>query len=156
MKKLKINLSEKMVDDLKIIAQLELISVHEVIADAIKEHFEEHSNLYYAKGILGFRYIPDEDDEGYEDYIASLPTDEEPPFTELDALYDDYFDGEVVRRMTIELPDELYEKIIYFEKEFDANRFAIVREALEDYTYLSTTLAYYNDEYCDEEMGFFD
>ncbi len=156
MKKLKINLSEKMVDDLKIIAQLELISVHEVIADAIKEHFEEQSNLYYAKAILGFRYIPDEDDEGYEDYIASLPTDEEPPFTELDALYDDYFDGEVVRRVTIELPDELYEKIIYFEKEFDANRFAIIREALEDYTYLSTTLAYYNDEYCDEELGFWE
>ena len=85
-----------------------------------------------------------------------MPTDEEPPFTELDALYDDEFEGYEVGRATINLPDELYEKIIYFEKEFDANRFAIIREALEDYTYLSTTLAYYNDEYCDEEMGFWE
>lgn len=156
MKKLKMNLSQKMIDDIEIIAQLELISVHEVIADALKEHFEEHSNLYYAKGILGFPNIPDEDDEGYEDYIASLPTDEEPPFTELDALYNDEFEEDEVGRVIINLPDELYNKIIYFEKECDANRFAIIREALEDYTYLSRTLDYYHGEYCDEEMGFWE
>lgn len=154
MKQLKINLSVKMIEDIELIAQLELISVNEVIADAVKEHLEEHSNLYDAKDILGFRYIPDEEDEGYEDYIASLPTDVEPPFTELDALDDDYFDGEEVRRVKINLPDELYDKIITIERECDDNRFEIIRTALEDYTYLSTTLAYYNDEYCDEEMGF--
>lgn len=156
MKKLKINLSEKMIDDLKIIAQLELISVNEVIATAIKEHLEESSHLYYAKDILGFRYIPDEEDEEYEDYIASLPTDEEPVFTELDALYDDYYKGEAVRRVTIHLPDELYEEIISIEKDCDDNRFAIIRNAFEDYTYLSTTLDYYNGEYCDEELGFWE
>lgn len=156
MKKLKINLSQKMVNNLKLIAQLELISVNEVIATAIKEHFEESSHLYYANGLLGFPYIPDEDDEGYEDYIANLPTDEEPPYDELDALYDDYFEGEVVRRVTIELPDELYEKVISFEKDFDDNRFEIIRNAFEDYIYQSTTLDYYNGEYCDEELGFWE
>lgn len=152
MKQLKINLSVKMIEDIELIAQLELISVDEVIADAVKEHFEEHSNRYFARDFLGLRYIPDEEDEDYEDYIAVLPTDEEPPFTELDALYDDEFEGYEAQRITINLPDELYDKIIYFEKEYDANRFTIIREALEDYTYLSKTLAYYNDEYCDEEM----
>lgn len=151
MKKLKINLSQQMVDDLKLIAQLELMSVNEVIATAIKEHFEKSSHLYYAKGLLGFTYIPDEDDE--EDCPANLPTDEEPPYDELE---DDYFEDEIVRRVTIELPDELYEKIISFEKDFDDNRFEIIRSAFEDYIYQSTTLDYYNGEYCDEEFGFFD
>ena len=137
-----------------IIAQLELISVHEVIADALKDHFDEHSSIYDIKYIFRYRNIPEEGDEDYEDYIASLPTNEETPFTELDALYDDEFKGDAVGRVTINLPDELYDKIIYYEKEYGDNRFAIIREALEDYTYLSKTLAYYNDEYCDEEMWF--
>lgn len=154
MKKLKINLSAQMIEDIKIIAQLELISVHEVIADALKDHFDEHSSIYDIKYIFRYRNIPEEGDEDYEDYIASLPTNEETPFTELDALYDDEFKGDAVGRVTINLPDELYDKIIYYEKEYGDNRFAIIREALEDYTYLSTTLAYYNDEYCDEEMWF--
>lgn len=153
MKKIKINLSQQMVDDLKLIAQLELISVNEVIATAIKEHFEESSYFYYAKGLLGFPDIPDEDDEGYEDYIANLPTDEEPPYNELE---DDYFEDEIVRRVTIELPDELYEKVISFEKDFDDNRFEIIRRAFRDYIYQSTTLDYYNGEYCDEELGFWE
>lgn len=151
MKKLKINLSQQMVDDLKLIAQLELISVNEVIATAIKEHFEENSHLYDAKDILGLRFIPDEDDE--ENCPANLRTDEEPPYNELE---DDYFEDEIVRRVTIELPDELYEKIISYKKDFDDDRFEIIRNAFEDYTYQSTTLAYYNDEYCDEELGFWE
>lgn len=156
MKKLKINLSAQMIEDIKIIAQLELISVHEVIADALKDHFDEHSSIYDIKYIFRYRNIPEEGDEDYEDYIASLPTNEETPFTELDALYDDEFKGDAVGRVTINLPDELYDKIIYYEKEYGDNCFAIIREALEDYTYLSKTLAYYNDEYCDEEMGFWE
>lgn len=151
MKKVKINLSQQMVDDLELIAELELISVNEVIATAIKEHFEESSHLYYAKDILGLRYIPDEEDEEYTP--ANLRTDEEPPYNELE---DDYFEDEIVRRVTIELPDELYEKIISYEKDYDDDRFEIIRSAFEDYIYHSTTLDYYNGEYCDEELGFWE
>ena len=70
-----------MIEDIKIIAQLELISVHEVIADALKDHFDEHSSIYDIKYIFRYRNIPEEGDEDYEDYIASLPTNEETPFT---------------------------------------------------------------------------
>lgn len=151
MKKLKINLSQKMVDDLKLIAELELISVKEVIATAIEEHFKESSHLYYAKDILGLRYIQDEDDE--EDCPANLRTDEEPPYDELE---DDYFEDEIVRKVTLELPDELYEKIISYEKDYEDDRFEIIRRAFRDYIYQSTTLDYYNGEYCDEELGFWE
>lgn len=37
-------------------------------------------------------------------------------------------------RVKIQLPDELYDKIIYFEKEYYTPRFEIIRRALKDYT----------------------
>ena len=37
-------------------------------------------------------------------------------------------------RIKIQLPNELYDKIIYFEKEYYTPRFEIIRRALRDYT----------------------
>lgn len=39
-----------------------------------------------------------------------------------------------MKRVKINLPDELYDKIIYFEKEYHTPRFEIIRRALKDYT----------------------